>query len=205
MGSCRTRSVYLTTRFLGRLSPHVYWAGLVIQAVNQYCAHSFARNWQLPFLNQRKGENDRRKYFMINLRERMLPTSAGFEPATSWSPVGRASNCATEAVHRLLDNSAYSKLAQWQNRPMTKSAHKSILTLSVWILYWLYMHDVCYKSICKICIWLFDWSSIFHKQLAGLVMGRLCFGPSCPGNAAKQPRERRSLYKTKKYWYVALS
>ena len=57
--------------------------------VNQYCAHSFARNWQLPFLNQQKGENDRRKYFMINLHERMLPTSAGVEPATSWSPVGR--------------------------------------------------------------------------------------------------------------------
>ena len=47
------------------------------------------RNWQLPFLNQRKGENDRRKYFMINLHERMLPTSAGVEPATSWSSVGR--------------------------------------------------------------------------------------------------------------------
>ena len=26
---------------------------------------------------------------MINLNERMLPTSAGVEPATSWSPVGR--------------------------------------------------------------------------------------------------------------------
>ena len=26
---------------------------------------------------------------MINLHERMLPTSAGVEPATSWSPVGR--------------------------------------------------------------------------------------------------------------------
>ena len=45
--------------------PHVYWAGLVLLAVNQYCAHSFAGNWQLPFLYQRKGENDRRKYFMI--------------------------------------------------------------------------------------------------------------------------------------------
>ena len=43
----------------------------------------------LPFLNQRKGENDRRKYFMINLHERMLPTSTGVEPSTSWSPVGR--------------------------------------------------------------------------------------------------------------------
>ena len=40
-------------------------------------------------MNQRKGENDRRKYFMINLHERMLPTSAGVEPATSWSPVVR--------------------------------------------------------------------------------------------------------------------
>ena len=68
--------------------PHVYWAGLVLLAVNQYCAHSFARNWQLPFLNQWKGENDRRKYFMISLRERMLPTSVGVESATSWSPVG---------------------------------------------------------------------------------------------------------------------
>ena len=80
LGSCRARSVYLTT---------LYWAGLVLYAVNQYCAHSFARNWQLPFFNQQKGENDRRKYFMINLHERMLPTSAGVEPATSWSPVGR--------------------------------------------------------------------------------------------------------------------
>ena len=44
----------------------------------------------MPFLNQRKGENDRRKYFMINLHERMLPTSARVEPTTSWSPVGRA-------------------------------------------------------------------------------------------------------------------
>ena len=26
---------------------------------------------------------------MINLHERVLPTSAGVEPATSWSPVGR--------------------------------------------------------------------------------------------------------------------
>ena len=43
----------------------------------------------MPFLNQQKGENDRRKYFMINLHERMLPTSAGVEPATSWSPVRR--------------------------------------------------------------------------------------------------------------------
>ena len=35
------------------------------------CAHSFPRNWQLPFLNQQKGENYCRKY-VINLHERML-------------------------------------------------------------------------------------------------------------------------------------
>ena len=74
MGSCRVRSVYLTTHLLGRLSP---------LSVNQHCAHSSARNWQLPFLNQREGENDRRKYFMINLHERMLPTLAGVELTTS--------------------------------------------------------------------------------------------------------------------------
>ena len=48
-----------------------------IRVVNQYCAHSFTRNWQLPLLNQRKGKNDRRKYSMINLKERMLATRRG--------------------------------------------------------------------------------------------------------------------------------
>ena len=37
------------------LPNHFYWAGLVLQAVNQYCAHSFPKNCQLPFLNQQKG------------------------------------------------------------------------------------------------------------------------------------------------------
>ena len=53
------------------LKPHFYWAGLVLEAVNQYCKHSFPRNWQLSFLNQRKEENDHRTYFMINLHKRM--------------------------------------------------------------------------------------------------------------------------------------
>ena len=88
MGSCRARSVYLTTR---------YWAGLVLKAVKHYCAHSFARNWQLPFLNQRKGENDRRIYFMINLHERMLPTSTGLNPRPPGLQSDGASNWATEA------------------------------------------------------------------------------------------------------------
>ena len=36
---------------------------------------SFTRDWQLPFLNQKKGENYRSKYFMITLHER--PYGAG--------------------------------------------------------------------------------------------------------------------------------
>ena len=50
-------------------------------------------------LESAEGENDCRKYFMINLHERMLPTSTGVEPVTSWSPVGLASNLATEASY----------------------------------------------------------------------------------------------------------
>ena len=44
MGSCRAWSTYLTTRLLGRLSP---------LSDKQYCAHSFTRNLQLPFLNHK--------------------------------------------------------------------------------------------------------------------------------------------------------
>ena len=68
MGSCQAQQFAL---------PHFYWASLVFKMVDQYCAHSFARNWQLPFLNKRKGENDHRKYFMINLQEMLLLTRQG--------------------------------------------------------------------------------------------------------------------------------
>ena len=77
------------------LPNHTYWAGLVLYAINQYCAYSFARNWQLPYLNQRKGENDCRKYFVQSPRKNVADP-AGVEPGTSWSQVGRASNWATE-------------------------------------------------------------------------------------------------------------
>ena len=51
----------------------------------------------MPFLNQSTGENDHRKYFMINLHVWILPDLAGIEPATFWSPVGHTSDWATEA------------------------------------------------------------------------------------------------------------
>ena len=72
LGSCRARSVYLS---------HVYWTGLILWAVNQYCVHSFARNWQLPFLNQRKGGNDRRKYlWSISTTECCRPRGSNPRP-----------------------------------------------------------------------------------------------------------------------------
>ena len=51
---------------------HCSWASL-LGSLALLSAHSFTSNWQLPFLNQRKGENGRRNYFMINLHKRMLP------------------------------------------------------------------------------------------------------------------------------------
>ena len=82
-----SRSVYLTT---------LYLTGLSSKLLNSTCAHSFTRNWQLPFLNQQKGENDCRIYFMINLHKRVLPDPVGKEPTTlisrPWSPVGHASD-----------------------------------------------------------------------------------------------------------------
>ena len=48
--------------------PHCSWASL-LGSLPVLSAHSFASNWQLPFLNQRKGENDRRIYFMTKSQQ----------------------------------------------------------------------------------------------------------------------------------------
>ena len=83
--------------------------------------HILSGNWQLPFLNQGKGENDRRKYFMINLYERMLPTSAGAEPATSWSPVwGRI-----QLSHQGRLISLYIQLLRWHVYTCTSNGQNS--------------------------------------------------------------------------------
>ena len=76
-------------------------------AFNQYCALSFARNWQLPFLDQQKRENDHKTYFMINHHERMLTTQLGIQPTIPWSPVGRVSNWATDTGTKCKCNEAY--------------------------------------------------------------------------------------------------
>ena len=58
---------------LGQLSyPQCSWASL-LGSLPILSPHSFASNWQLPFLNRCHGENSRRNYFMNNLHERMFP------------------------------------------------------------------------------------------------------------------------------------
>ena len=78
LNSFRARSVNLSTLFLGKL------LGIV----------PVARNLQLPFVNQRKGENGRRNYFVTNLHEIMLP-GVRIEPSTVRIPGGRVSDRAT--------------------------------------------------------------------------------------------------------------
>ena len=77
MGSCRSRSVDLTTLLLGRLSPLSSLPGL--------CTFFCQKLATVP-LNQRKGENGRRKYFMIKSPRKIVADLAGVDPATSWSP-----------------------------------------------------------------------------------------------------------------------
>ena len=54
-------------------------------------AYSFSSDWQLPFLNQRKGENGLRYYFLTKLHERMLP-DVRIEAATVRIPGTRGSD-----------------------------------------------------------------------------------------------------------------
>ena len=56
-------------------------------------AHTYVSNLQLPFSNQRKGEDGCRNNFMINLYERYA-AELGFELAIPGSEVRRATDCA---------------------------------------------------------------------------------------------------------------
>ena len=69
------RSVNPNTLFLGKLQD---LSGLPILS-----ADPFARNWQLPYLNQWYGKNGRRNYFMTNLHEKYV---AGPEDRTCDRP-----------------------------------------------------------------------------------------------------------------------
>ena len=71
-------------------SKHMY----IIYKTRQSRIRTEAYKLILPFLNQPKEGNGRRKYFKTNLLDRMFP-DVRIEPATVRIPGGRASNRAT--------------------------------------------------------------------------------------------------------------
>ena len=73
MGSCPAQSVCLNTLLLGRLSPIWGLTSIVynLSPETDNCPSC---------ISGRQGENDRRKYFMINLHERLLLTQLGSNP-----------------------------------------------------------------------------------------------------------------------------
>ena len=66
--------------------PHCSWASL-LGSLPVHSAHSFASNWQMPFLNQRKGDNERRNFFMTKFPLKNVP-GVRIEPATVCLPGG---------------------------------------------------------------------------------------------------------------------
>ena len=79
MGSL-ARSVYLITLFLGRLSP--------LGSKPVLCTFFRQKLTTLPFLNQQKGENDRRKYFMSKSPQKNVADPAGVESVTPYYQLG---------------------------------------------------------------------------------------------------------------------
>ena len=76
--------------------PHFSLAAKSSKVLTSTCAHSFPWNWQLPFLNLQKGENNCRKYFMINFHEICCRTWSGSK-RSHLITVGCTSDRATKA------------------------------------------------------------------------------------------------------------
>ena len=82
--SFRARSVNLATLFLGN----------PLGSLPVLSAHSFASNWLLLFLNQRKRENGRRNVFMTKSPRKNVP-DVGIELGAACMPSELASDRAT--------------------------------------------------------------------------------------------------------------
>lgn len=74
----------LLIQFLGRID--------LLSGYAVLSAHASASNWLLPFMNQQKWENGRRKYFMFNLHKSFV-AGLKFEHATPRSAIRCAANC----------------------------------------------------------------------------------------------------------------
>ena len=74
--------------------PHCSWASL-LGSLSVLGVHSFASNWQLPFLNQWKGENGHRNLFMTKSQRKNVLPDVRTKPLTVCIPGGRVSDRAT--------------------------------------------------------------------------------------------------------------
>ena len=75
---------------------HCSWADLdLLSGLPVLIAHTFASNWQLPFLNQQQEENNHRNYFMINLHESNM-AGLGLKLMTPGLAVKLVANCTME-------------------------------------------------------------------------------------------------------------
>ena len=74
MGSCRAWSVYLITLLLGRLKSSKLLTSIV---------HIISKKLTTALLESAEKRGGRRKYFMIHLNKRMLPTRRGSNPQPS--------------------------------------------------------------------------------------------------------------------------
>ena len=85
---CFTALRYILSHFeRGQLAyPHCSWASL-IGSLAVLSAYSFASNWQMPFLNQRNGDNGRRIFFMTKFPRKNV-SGVRIEPATICLPGG---------------------------------------------------------------------------------------------------------------------
>ena len=77
--------------------PHCSWASL-LGSLPVLSAHSFASNWHLLFLNQRKRENGRRNVFMTKSPRKNVP-DVGIELGAACMPSKHASDWATAPGH----------------------------------------------------------------------------------------------------------
>ena len=72
---------------------------------------------------------------MINLHERMLPTSAGVEPATSWSPVGRRIQLSHRGRHLCSWNEYPQHMFSWRHKKNIKTFQSMLKVQKTTILF----------------------------------------------------------------------
>ena len=121
--------------FTGRLSPLSGYLVLCTFFHQKLTTVSGERMCTILGNNQREGENDHRKYFMINLYERMFPR--GLNPRTPGLQSNSASNWATKAS---LGHGAYCQiigtispvLLAWNLSPWQGNCWRRHQALSQW-------------------------------------------------------------------------